>query len=145
VKLYLTRSTGEGRRARNEDELVEVTRAHGFSAVDPGVLSWPAQVDLFRRASHVVGVHGAAFTNVLFRWPAPLRILEIESPHGSEDVFRSMATELGFEMTSLRGTNPSDSSNRPEFDVDATAVDRVLRRWTDEPAPRDPSIATVGG
>jgi hypothetical protein len=144
VRLYLTRSSGQGRRPRNDEELREVARAHGFEPLDAGALPWPRQVELFRRASHIVGVHGAAFTNMLFRWPSPMRILEIESPLGDEDVFRTMAAELGFELTNLRGTNPSDTSNRPDFDVDAAALDAIMTRWEMTPLTHESTTPSAG-
>lgn len=123
ARLFLTRESGVGRNIRNEAELRRALSERGFRSVDPGSLPWPEQAELFRGAEVVVGVHGAAFTNILFRAGRPLRVVEIRTPEGTEDMYRQMSQALGFEHVVVRGSNPSGRGNRPTFDVD---VDQVL-------------------
>jgi capsular polysaccharide biosynthesis protein len=129
VKLYVTRDSGDGRNLRNEPELRQALIERGFSVVDPGSLSWLDQVRLFRRATHVVGVHGAAFTNILFRAPQTMNFLEIQAPLGSEDMFRRMAVELGYRLETLFGEKPSRPGNRPSFEIEVARVTDVVDSW----------------
>ncbi|MBT8462457.1 MAG: glycosyltransferase family 61 protein, partial [Gemmatimonadetes bacterium] len=85
---------------------------------------------IFRQAEAVVGVHGAALTNIVFRHPETMDLFEIHSPGGSETMYAQIATRLGYRYTYLEGTNPSERGNRADFDVDvgeiASVMDRVL-------------------
>jgi capsular polysaccharide biosynthesis protein len=129
VRLYVTRDSGVGRGLRNEIELRAALEDRGFVAVDPGSISFREQMELFARASHVVGVHGAGLTNILFRAPEPLHLLEIRPPGLREDMFRLMSVALGFQYERLVGLNPSDDSNRPTFSVAVSDVMAMVDRW----------------
>lgn len=123
IKLYLTRDTGNGRNLRNDAALRRALAGRGFTIVDPGALAWQEQIDLFRSASHVVGVHGAAFTNILFRAGDGLRVVEIQQPGGNEEYFGVLANALEFDRTVVAGTNANEEGNRATFEVD---IDTVL-------------------
>jgi capsular polysaccharide biosynthesis protein len=129
IRLYITRDASVGRGLRNESELRSALEGSGFVTVDPGSLPFREQIELFARASHVVGVHGAGLTNILFRSPRPLHLLEISPPQLREDMFLQMSMALGFRYERIFGANPSDDSNRPTFSVATTDVMGVMDRW----------------
>jgi hypothetical protein len=71
-RLYFGR---EGKRsAVNAREIDDLMAAHGFEKIDP--MKTPDLRNQLAEASHVVGVHGAALTNLLFCQPGT-RVLEI--------------------------------------------------------------------
>jgi capsular polysaccharide biosynthesis protein len=55
-------------------------RPLGFAVIDPGALPVQEQIDAFAAADVVVGVHGAALTNLNFS-PVGFRLLELFAPH----------------------------------------------------------------
>jgi capsular polysaccharide biosynthesis protein len=65
-RIYFSREDAGRRRARNEDDLVRVLRAHDFQTirVDPAK-PWE-QIQASMGAKLIVGVHGAALTNLMF-------------------------------------------------------------------------------
>jgi capsular polysaccharide biosynthesis protein len=65
-KLYVQRHGVPSRRFANEDEIEARALANGFTLFDPAGLSFIEQVAAFKDARHVVGVMGAALSNVVF-------------------------------------------------------------------------------
>ncbi|GAN68454.1 glycosyltransferase family 61 protein [Acetobacter orleanensis] len=64
-KLYLTRRN-RGRTVRDEESLMAFLQEQGFLCVDPAELTLLEQIRLFKHAECVVGVMGAAMTNIMF-------------------------------------------------------------------------------
>ena len=73
-KLFISRADAAGRKPINEEHVQQALRARGFEVVTLSGRSARDQIDLFASASHVVGVHGAGLTNVLFSPPENSRI-----------------------------------------------------------------------
>lgn len=81
-RLYVSRSgtPGTSRQIVNEDDLVARLRELGFSVIDPGTISLADQIARFARSSIIVGPHGAGLTNILFRYGAPMALVEMINP-----------------------------------------------------------------
>ena len=123
VRLFIGRPPTSGRAVRNQGLLQTALDARSFRTVDPGSLSWTGQVELFRCARVVVAVHGAAVTNILYRSPQPLTLIELRSPVMDADMYEQMARELGFDYVPVVGHDPHGDDNMASFEID---VDRVL-------------------
>lgn len=65
-KLYLSRNDGWRRRITNEDEVFSALEPYGYEHIVIGKRNIREQAELFSQASHVVGPHGAAMTNLVF-------------------------------------------------------------------------------
>lgn len=68
-RIFITRSgaqTTSTRNLRNEQQIIAALIPFGFSAIEPGKLTFAEQVQLFANAEVVIGVHGSAFANVIF-------------------------------------------------------------------------------
>lgn len=93
-RVYFTR--GDGRRSTtNEAEVVQVLREHDVEVyrIDPS-RPWE-QVQVSAGASLMVGVHGAALTNVVLMSPGG-RVIEFRHPHDTfHDVYRPLAEIAG--------------------------------------------------
>ncbi|HZP19211.1 MAG TPA: glycosyltransferase family 61 protein [Bauldia sp.] len=81
-RLYISRSgvPGTSRQIVNEGDLVARLRELGFSLVDPGRYPLADQMARFARSSIVVGPHGAGLANILFRYGAPMALVEMINP-----------------------------------------------------------------
>ena len=66
-----------GRHIINESDLIPQLQPLGFSVIDPGTLPLSEQIARFSRASIVVGPHGSGLTNTLFRYGAPMALVEM--------------------------------------------------------------------
>lgn len=129
LQLFILRGANSRRQLRNEAELAEHLTHRGFRSVDPGKLSWVEQVQLFRRASCVVGVHGAALTNIVYRFPESLRLLEIMGPSYRADHYRNIAKELNYDYATVTGTANLDTDQQRSFSVDLEAIDQAIDGW----------------
>lgn len=70
-KIYLSRRNlsnthSRPRNLKNEDELIHTAEKSGYSIVFPEEMPWPAQIKLFRNATHIIGEEGSAMHNSLF-------------------------------------------------------------------------------
>lgn len=76
-RIFLDRRPVYGRRVANHAEAEQILGKHGFETVYCEDLSFEGQVALFSEVSHVVGIHGAGLTNLLFSDIQSVRCLEI--------------------------------------------------------------------
>jgi len=65
-RIYVKRGPVRNRRIRNEDEVMSVLTTYGFMPVVLDGLTVREQARLFAEADAIVGMHGAALTNLLF-------------------------------------------------------------------------------
>lgn len=71
-RLYLSRpprSCGNPRFITNIDDVDSLITKYGFTTIDPGSLTIPEQVDLFRQAECIISPIGAALANAIFTPP----------------------------------------------------------------------------
>lgn len=93
-RLYVGRGRKRNsRRVVNEDAVLEALRPWGFTELDPGALTVQEQIDAFAAAEVVVGVHGAALTNLNFA-PPGVRVLELFAPHYLNPSFWSIVDNV---------------------------------------------------
>lgn len=78
--LFVTRGQQPNtRRLATEADLWPALERRGFVRIDPGSMTVRDQIDHFAAAEAVVGVHGAALTNLIFARPG-VRVLELFAP-----------------------------------------------------------------
>ncbi|WP_010630780.1 glycosyltransferase family 61 protein [Sporolactobacillus vineae] len=77
-RIYISRKWS--RKITNEDLLMEIIYKYGFEKVELESLSVEEQVHLFSSAEAIIGVHGAALTNLTFCRPGT-KVLEIFAPN----------------------------------------------------------------
>jgi hypothetical protein len=124
-RLFLTRRPSTLRYISNEEQVVSILREFGFEVVDPGELSPGEQFDLFAGATHVVAVHGASITNVIFRGGKPLSLLELVHPHNYVPFHYIMLAALyGYSYQAILGK----SSGHGGFKVDIGDLRNQVRK-----------------
>lgn len=65
-KIYISRKNCDSSRLVNEAEMIPLFKEAGFEIVYPEYLSFEEQVRMFSSAKCIVGVTGAALTNILY-------------------------------------------------------------------------------
>ncbi|MEV7398348.1 glycosyltransferase 61 family protein [Aeromicrobium sp. NPDC092404] len=76
-RIFVTRTGGRNtRRLIEEPELWPELEGRGFVRIDPGAMSVRDQIDHFAAADVIVGIHGAALTNLVFAKPG-VSVLEL--------------------------------------------------------------------
>lgn len=101
-RLLVSRADVARRQIVNEAELAALLKQKEFDVVTPGRMPFAEQVAAFRDATHVVGAHGAALTNIVFCAPGA-RVLEIFPPLYGTWAYAMTAQALGLDYASMTG------------------------------------------
>lgn len=109
-KIHLSRADAARRRVLNDRELSRALGRFGYRTVVPGQMSLAEQVTICARASHVVGLHGAAMANCVFMPPGG-QVIEIFPESYGTLCFYVVATGLGCDYASF--VAPSVPSGGP--------------------------------
>jgi capsular polysaccharide biosynthesis protein len=138
-RLYVTRGSRRNtRRLVDEDRLWPRLEARGFVRIDPGTMSVRDQIDHFAAADVVVGLHGAALTNVVFLKPNA-RVLELFAPSYVNAAYWAICQSIpGVRYQYLLGDGPGDRSARrtmnalqKDITLDASSLEAALERLLD--------------
>ncbi len=101
-RIYVSRNRAASRRLVNEAEIFSVCQRYGFTMVVPETLPFMEQVQLFAQAEALVGVKGAAFTNVMFCSPKS-KIMLLSPDDFPDPFFWDIAGQLGCEYSEAFG------------------------------------------
>lgn len=91
----------DNRRVRNLEEVMPVLDRHGFRYVLAEGKSLEEQIALFANASHVIGIHGAALTNIMFRRGKPLKFMELYSDCHLDPFYYWICVHYGFAYAAM--------------------------------------------
>ncbi len=99
--LFVTRWATGFRRFEDEDPLLDRIHAAGWAQAEAGLLPLADQIALFKGADRIVGVMGAALTNIAFARPGA-RVV-VFAPAGMPDTFFWFIAMLrGLDYTEIR-------------------------------------------
>lgn len=123
VKIFLTRSNTT-RGLRNNEEVEAFFAARGWKLVDLDRVTLLEQIGIFARAVAIAGVHGGAFTHLV--WCAPgCKVLEIFANSFLNGCYEGIAACLKLDYRYL--IFPGDGEHRASVDMArlAEAVDGI--------------------
>jgi len=127
-KIYIERDLVSknkisARSISNDSEVKKYLLNKGFYVVRLGELDFQDQVNLFYNAEHIIGLHGAAFANIVFCKPKT-RIIEIKSlSAGSAIGNLAKKNNLNYKSVDVddKHIHKHDSSTKQRQDVGFTA------------------------
>jgi capsular polysaccharide biosynthesis protein len=64
--IFISRSKAQYRKIENENDVVEIFKKYNFQVYFLEELSLLEQINLFKNAKIIAGLHGAGFTNMIF-------------------------------------------------------------------------------
>lgn len=131
-RIFVTRAGASWRRFRNEDQLNEIAQRAGYSLVDPGAMSLPQQIMVFKGARHVAGVTGAGISNIAFCRPgASVRLFVPRSMPDTFFWFISQVRQHAYaEMRCPEvGLPPMDAVLHPSWNGDISVTPAAFRRF----------------
>jgi capsular polysaccharide biosynthesis protein/tetratricopeptide (TPR) repeat protein len=128
-RLYVSRSGTLRRRIANEEQLQAMLLACGFEVVRPEELTVREQIDLFSRASHIIGASGAGLTNMLFA-PPGAQVVTLYNKYfvsgGGDLYFDALAQACGHRFSAIHGIPVQARDGERLIDSDITIdVDAV--------------------
>ena len=126
-RLHVLRPRVTWRKLENEAEVAAIAVRHGFSPVVPDTLSIAEQAALFAGAEAVLGVKGAAMTNILFARPS-CRLILLSPADFIDQFYWSIASLRGIAYHELFGAlvTRGKVAGHNDFRVDPARVDAML-------------------
>lgn len=127
-KLFLSRKSNYSQRLSNETQVAALFQSYGFKVIYPEELSLKEQVELFARASIVVGTTGAALTNIIY-CPPGTTLVSIIPREYNFNVYSTIAYNMGLRALYLdakilkRGRKISGDT----FELDLDDCERFLK------------------
>jgi capsular polysaccharide biosynthesis protein len=117
------------RKLANEPEIIALSAAHGFEAVSPEVLSISEQAVLFNQAEAILGVKGAAMTNILFA-KADCRVMLMSPSSFTDPFFWDIASTRGIAFAEIFGTVTTErpSLGHNDFHLNSTDVEVMIQK-----------------
>ncbi len=124
-KLYLSRNDGWRRRITNEDAVLDAIAPYGYEHIVIGSRTIREQAELFSQASHVVGPHGAAMTNLVFSG-AQTTLMECFSGTFMFPHFYHLCATLRQPYLAHWTENPTDAPDGPiDLDTFLPLIDQI--------------------
>jgi len=145
-RLFLSRAGINRRHLVNEPELLAALAARGFEVFRPEERAFAGQAAAFAAAECVVGVHGAAFSHLVFA-PPGATVVELMPPGYETPCFVNLARLAGVNFHRVTGEPAGPSSASPEWRdlrVDPAAVLACLPPAS-APAPEQGGQAASAG
>ena len=126
-RIFLSRENFPGRRRINEKEVLELLKLFGFEVVYTENLTFAEQMAVFQSAEIIIGVTGAALSNIVFCKPGTTIICLI-SARVQLGIFSNIANLLKLDLIYLAGDRDVSFENvHNPFVVDLVLLEKVLR------------------
>jgi capsular polysaccharide biosynthesis protein len=133
-RIFLDRADAKFRHISNYEEIKPIFEEFGFRRVDTLTgLSVADQIRLFANTRHLVAVHGAGITNVLFRRDAPMSVLELHAANYVSTDFKRMCKEYGHWYGTLPGAPDGQFHMHANFTIAPGRLREVLREMVAGP------------
>lgn len=94
-KLFLNRlnSAQNQRDIFNKKEVLDILKKKKFKIINPAEKKFSDQIKYFKSANYIIGVHGAAFTNIIF-CKKKTRIIELAIKNSKNTTISNIAKKL---------------------------------------------------
>lgn len=129
-KLFLTRSVKSGRFISNFAEIDPILKQFDFEIMDTNGRTLEEQAVLFNSVSHLVSIHGAGNTNIIFSQKS-LRFLELCPSNRTACHYYWLATSLGIDYYDcFLGSELPHVGTYPEggFEIDPGELSKAIER-----------------
>ncbi|TYQ24017.1 glycosyltransferase family 61 protein [Pseudanabaena sp. UWO310] len=123
-KIFLMRTSSNQRNMTNREEVVKICLELGFECIDCSKISLQEQIEIFANARYIVGEHGAAFANIIYRNSGCLDILEIFPPHHISTCYFVISQCLGFNHYVYR----CQIGSRDSYTLEPIKFERMLQQ-----------------
>jgi len=139
-RIYISRRQATSRGVVNDEELLGLLHAHGFTEVRLEELGLAEQIALFGHAEAIVAPHGAGLTNLIFCASGTL-VVELIAEGYNSDLYPRLgeARQLNYHHIECRAQDPTHIKASAIF-VEVTRIRAILDR-APGPAEDEPSGA----
>lgn len=110
-RLFINRAAGYQRQLVNAAEVKALLHSHGYQELFPETMALREQWQAFNAATHVVGIMGAAMTNILFSGPGT-KVLHLAPDGWVESFYWNLAAMLQQPYSVIYGEPVGESQHR---------------------------------
>lgn len=125
-KIFLYRPPNTGRHLLNAEAILQLCQNMNFELIDSSQLSLKEQINLFSESRVVAGEHGAAFSNIIYRYGNSLEVLEIFSKKHVSTCYFLTSKYLGYNYYSLRAKTENQNGYEIEISVFKERLEKLL-------------------
>lgn len=126
-RLFVTRPGNTVRKLVDNEKICAIAQSRGYRLVDPGSMTFEDQIKTFKNARHIVGVMGAAMTNIVFA-PQNTRIVNIAPANMPDTFFWFIAGIKRQSYHEVRCAHSGPQTGMAEWDTDIVLEDADLDR-----------------
>ena len=123
-KIFLKRSKTTIRTIFNLAEVEDFFTKLGFELVDPSELDLDGQRKAFSNFSHLVSIHGAGLTNIIYNQSKQRKLFEMFSENRIPPHYFWMAKQFGYDYYPFIG---SQSDSNQNFSIDLQKLEYQLK------------------
>jgi capsular polysaccharide biosynthesis protein len=125
-RIFISRQKARFRKISNENELMIVLESFGFEIHFFEDYPFTKQVNLMKKTSHLIGMHGAGLTNMLFM-PLNGKVLELRNKDDAHNnCFFTLASDLGHDYFYLLNEGDSSDTHFVNITVDIEKLKKAL-------------------
>jgi capsular polysaccharide biosynthesis protein len=122
--LFVNRSLQRGRTISNIEEIKPVLHKYNIQLVENDNLSFADQMNIYKDASLLIGIHGAGLVNLIYRMNKPTGLLEIFHPGTIHPHYVWMSKAFHFKYHCIVGSNVDASGN---FYIDPVLFEQKIK------------------
>ncbi len=137
TKVFLKRAQRASRHIENEDEVENIAQKYGFAIIDNEQMSVIEQIKLYRNITHLIAIHGAGITNIIFRYPQRLSLLELHTISNVPASYMILSNQLGYRYNAMIGSELIGNNNNlwsetSSFYLDPTEFENKVKKLIKE-------------
>ena len=127
-KIYISRQKAIRRKITNENELMQQLKLYGFAIHFFEDYDFYRQVEIVQQATHLIGLHGAGLTNMLFMHKNG-KILELRNEGDDHNnCYFSLASDLGHDYYYLVCKGDNQNTLDANLTVDINSLKLVIEQ-----------------
>ncbi len=127
LRIYFSRKDAKYRYLKNEREVLPLLKKYGFLYVEAGKYSVWEQALLCNKANVIVGLHGAALTNMIWMNEGS-KVIEIRKENDSHNnCYFSLASAMSLDYYYLFAKGDRADTHKSNFYVNVDTLEAVLK------------------
>jgi capsular polysaccharide biosynthesis protein len=131
LKIFITRQNTSTRRTLPFGQLEAFLKANNYLIIDSASFSFHEQINMFSSCSHLIGVHGAGLTNMIFM-PQKSKILEIRRKDDLDNYcffYMSNAINHDYYFHDVNGINVTNNFQEDDLLLDIEKFKEVFKQF----------------
>lgn len=121
-RVFVNRRKDSGRYLSNYDSVVHILKKYGIKTIYLEDECIDSQINIFSRATLIIGIHGAGLTNIIWTLSSKAALIELMPNNRVADHYERLSKCLGLEYFSLFCTDLDQVGIYPEGKFECSAV-----------------------